>query len=160
MAVIVRVWGDETRNKSRPPWVLEQGSVWVLRNNRWWQQCWNLEQQYCNLKFEVFTAVNMSIAGFQVMTPCILVDGCLSFGGTYRLHRQGWSEACNPMSFQDEINYTGKWIEGAIKRRKEWIWTKEETKTCIQSVQLVTLGFYEATIHWIMEILNNIKHRN
>jgi hypothetical protein len=42
------------------------------------------------MRFEVFTAMKMSVVVFWVVVmPCSLLDDNQSFGGTFRLHVQG-----------------------------------------------------------------------
>jgi hypothetical protein len=45
-----------------------------------------------DMRFEVLTAVKMSMLVFWVVTPCELVDRHQRFGGAYCLHLQGWGE--------------------------------------------------------------------
>jgi hypothetical protein len=51
---------------------------------------WDLSGVVLYLRFQVHMAVKMSMLVFWVVTPCGLVGRYQRFGGTYRLHLQGW----------------------------------------------------------------------
>lgn len=48
-----------------------------------------MSSEYLCMKFQVHTAVKISIIVFWVVMSCGLVDGYQRLGGTYPLHLQG-----------------------------------------------------------------------
>jgi hypothetical protein len=48
------------------------------------------------MRFEVLTAVKMSMLLFWIVTPCGLVGRYQGFGGTYCFHLQGWYLPAGP----------------------------------------------------------------